>query len=74
MTVLLALVLPTIILVAWTLERRETAARVERERKQWLDERTLLLNRIKPETAQSILPDGPVVPPSLSHWMLTIRG
>lgn len=30
----------------------------ERERQQWMDERTLLLNRIKPETAQPVL--GPV--------------
>lgn len=55
----LALALPCLILVAWTLERRErtndhreTIAAHERERTAWADERRELLNRIKPETAQ----------------------
>jgi hypothetical protein len=34
-----------------------------REREQWIRERQLLLNRIKPETAQYIPAEGPVVQP-----------
>ena len=67
MTALLALVLPTVILVAWLLERRETAAAMERERKQWWDERTQLLNRIKPETAQPILGQPVDVPAPVAY-------
>jgi hypothetical protein len=33
-----------------------------RERDQWARERQLLLNRIKPETAQYVAPDKPIVP------------
>lgn len=62
---LLALVLPCLILVAWTLERRERNAErafvhaaMDVERKAWQDERRELLNRIKPETAQYVAPRG----------------
>lgn len=56
---LLALVLPCLTLVAWTLERRERLQEIRDlradqaiDRKAWQDERRELLNRIKPETAQ----------------------
>jgi hypothetical protein len=87
MATALALILPTVILVAWALERRERAndrtellaahqrerdawqtecrdlrAANEREREQWVNERTMLLNRIKPDAPQPIL-HGPVLAP-----------
>jgi hypothetical protein len=56
---LLALALPCLILIAWTLERRERLQEIRDlradmavDRKAWQDERRELLNRIKPETAQ----------------------
>lgn len=60
---LLAGALPCVILVAWTLERRERLQEIHDlradqaiDRKAWQDERRELLNRIKPETAQYAAP------------------
>lgn len=65
---LLALILPTLILIAWHLERAERNDQIRAERasrahewRAWQDERRELLNRIKPETAQ-FSPVGEVAP------------
>lgn len=44
-------------------ERTALMDRFDQERKEWANERTMLLNRIKPETAQPALYDGPYVAP-----------
>jgi hypothetical protein len=52
---------------AWLTECRETRAANDREREMWVNERTLLLNRIKPDSPQPMMTTGPLMaPPAVS--------
>lgn len=84
---LLALILPCLILAAWTLERRERNEQLAdlradqaRERDAWQADRRELLNRIKPETTQyapaTPRPEQPQVrfDDDDSYWAATTNG
>jgi Tfp pilus assembly protein PilV len=70
MTVALIVLSVALLAVLATSQRTFTilnAAR-EQERKEWMRERQLLLNRIKPETAQYVAPDTIHTPEAVSMF------
>jgi hypothetical protein len=50
------------------LRDRDLSRSFERERTQWFEERQILLNRIKPETAQYVAVTAPESPPAVSEF------
>ena len=68
----IALIVLAVALLAVITANQRTLAVVnearETERKEWMRERQLLLNRIKPETAQYIEPDTIHAPPAVSMF------
>lgn len=51
------------------LRDRDLSGSFERERSQWFEERQVLLNRIKPETAQYVaVGQAPENPPAISEF------
>lgn len=70
---LACLLILTLVLIATHIAhlRQTTATQLahERERQQWADERTTLLNRIKPETAQPVRMDHVPSPPAVNPFL-----